>query len=618
MSCTDWETIHFGRNLHTHPLLLCFQTFSTYRFANYRWRPVQSVMKFHELAGVYQDTAKDPELYSLARRVAEAIGHGNDPAEVRSKLVALGFKVFGTGCGGHCLYRMQYKVGTKHKVILLHVAPYGPSILDEMPRYIQLERRQRYYADQIAKESDANILDAATPREARVQGFTYSGAFFQSQEWAALKLRFDRELVDYSNACLIMKTQRMPTSKRNPQQAKAAQPPKDLASLKAFIRSGRQNRKQRRDDSRFKDIEAQVQKMAKIVAKYQKQKKAPAQVILYLEGLDCAGKSSTGMLICKALEKCGYSVNVAQHNRPPTPEQKAKPWMDRIRFEYPVDMYSDVDDTPAYSSLVWDRGPAGDFVYGSFSGLPLDEKLKRYEEFRTFDLNCRKEGVMFCKVFFVSDRDSIASTLGKRLAQKKIARDLHTWLDANSSEQFREGLAEIELHIDPTDFIAFNKYEENLAKFAEVARNTDYVGHVGEQQDSSIGYGNPVRIFMMYQCNVCFCSGFDLTPVFSCQWIVVNTSDRHAARLNIMKAFQRQLQRFATSPFDRVVAFDELAILFGREIQDDIVTRRVPGNVVDEQEHGLSIRAVVQSMFLLLLFYAYAYQTWNFRLEDVT
>jgi hypothetical protein len=84
-------------------------------------------------------------------------------------------------------------------------------------------------------------------------------------------------------------------------------------------------------------------------------------------------------------------------------------------------------------------------------------------------------------------------------------------LDANSSEQFREGLAEIELHIDPTDFIAFNKYEENLAKFAEVARNTDYVGHVGEQQDASIGYGNPVRINVMYLCSICLWLSFFLT-----------------------------------------------------------------------------------------------------------
>jgi hypothetical protein len=80
-----------------------------------------------------------------------------------------------------------------------------------------------------------------------------------------------------------------------------------------------------------------------------------------------------------------------------------------------------------------------------------------------------------------------------------------------------------------------------------------------------------------------------------------------------MKAFQRQLQRFATSPFDRIAAFDELAIMFGREIQDDIITRQVPSNIVDAKEHGLSMRAVV------LKFLPLRTRTKpELRLEDVT
>jgi hypothetical protein len=60
---------------------------------------------------------------------------------------------------------------------------------------------------------------------------------------------------------------------------------------------------------------------------------------------------------------------------------------------------------------------------------------------------------------------SIAATLGKRLAHKQIVRDLRTWHDANSVvAQVREGLDAIELHIDPTDFLAFNNYEANLHK----------------------------------------------------------------------------------------------------------------------------------------------------------
>ena len=124
--------------------------------------------------------------------------------------------------------------------------------------------------------------------------------------------------------------------------------------------------------------------------------------------------------------------------------------MDRCRFEYPDDVYEEGEEVPEYSALVWDRGPAGDFVYGKFSELSIKEKLRRYDDFRAYDAQCKEEGVLFFKLLFVADKDSIAATLGKRLAHKKIAQDLHTWLDANSFEHAREGLDEIELHIDPT------------------------------------------------------------------------------------------------------------------------------------------------------------------------
>ena len=46
---------------------------------------------------------------------------------------------------------------------------------------------------------------------------------------------------------------------------------------------------------------------------------APRGVILYFEGLDCAGKSSTGGLVEQALGEAGYTVDMRQYNRPPTP-----------------------------------------------------------------------------------------------------------------------------------------------------------------------------------------------------------------------------------------------------------------------------------------------------------
>jgi hypothetical protein len=100
--------------------------------------------------------------------------------------------------------------------------------------------------------------------------------------------------------------------------------------------------------------------------------------------------------------------------------------------------------------------------------------------------------------------------LGKRLAQKKMANDLTTWLQACRSRSEEEdvtfeGLEEIKAHIDPTDFIAFNCYERNLRIFSNFCLNTD-----SEQ--------NP--------------------------WVVVNTGDRYAARKALMLSFRSHLKDF--------------------------------------------------------------------------
>ena len=578
----SFQGARFGRQL----------TFNTYRNANYRWRPTMSIMHFHEDSGNYQPIALDPHLLSLARAVAEAIGHGKDPEESRTKLAAIGFEVFGSGCGGYSVYR---KTEGKCK-ILLNCTPYGPSINDEMPRFILLERRSHFYADHLHDQCDATILDAATPREAKIRGFTYSGAFFSHQEWAALTSRFDDELLCYSNACRIHGTWALPEHKRSPLLTKQPAPPEDLASLKAFIRSGRQTFQQWVDDRRWREIEREVRKMAKLIAKYQKKGVAPKRVILYLEGLDCAGKSSTGMLICNALQKCGYDVNLAQHNRPPTPEQRAKPWMDRSRFEFPEDMFENESDCPDYASLVWDRGPVGDFVYGNLDKLSFEQKMQHYKEFREYDYNCRNSDVLFFKCFFVTDRDKIAATLGKRLAHKKIAQDLKVWLDANSIPHSRQGLDEIEMHIDPTDFVAFNKYEDNMHKFSTVVRNTDIVGHVGGQTESQIHYRNP--------------------------WLVINTSNRHAARLSMMAHFRGKLEQYAVPLGQEAPARPLLARLCARRetnrFEELYDSKFVPDDIVTKKERGVSAQVLIQSVVLTVLLLLYFHQTWNFVLEDLT
>lgn len=127
-----------------------------------------------------------------------------------------------------------------------------------------------------------------------------------------------------------------------------------------------------------------------------------------------------------------------------------------------------------------------------------------------FDRQCRENDILFLKLFFITNRDSIAKTLGKRLAQKKMAKDLTTWLQACRSrgevdDVSFEGLEAISAHIDPTDFVAFNCYERNLRIFSNFVMNTDS----------------------------------DANP-----WVVVNTGDRYAARKALMSSFRQHLHEF--------------------------------------------------------------------------
>lgn len=262
----------FGRQL----------TFAAYQAANYRWKPVQSIFHFHEDRGAYQDIEGDEELIAIARDIAVSLGHDQNPVNARSALQNMGFEIMGAGNGGLSYYRK--KCEDAQKFLTLYITPYGPSILNEMPQYMILSRRFRPYAAlKMWDQSDANIFDAAIPPEAEIQGFAYSGAYFTSQEWAALKSRYTLELLSYDNACKIMGTPRSHIDSTKLQHNEIAYPPTDLETLKAFIRTGHTGKKRRKEKKRWKQVQAEVQKVVKSVEKYKKKGLAPNGVILYFD-----------------------------------------------------------------------------------------------------------------------------------------------------------------------------------------------------------------------------------------------------------------------------------------------------------------------------------------------
>jgi hypothetical protein len=87
------------------------------------------------------------DLAVLAKKVAKCLGKSQSlgvegEAQQNEALEEEGFHQVGAGSGGYCVYECHRRVttaeGTDVHAILLHIAPYGPSVLDVLPRYIVL------------------------------------------------------------------------------------------------------------------------------------------------------------------------------------------------------------------------------------------------------------------------------------------------------------------------------------------------------------------------------------------------------------------------------------------------------------------------------------------------
>ena len=440
-------------------------TRSFFKAFMHRWLPIQPVQRLNLQSDdccEQDEISQTADLAKMGKLVAKAFGRareiGLDGMEgQREVLEAEGFKQVGAGSGGYSVYECHRKVWSRDTsdasqevpefmTLLLHVTPYGPSILNVMPRYIVLEFEDS--VDRRAKWSEY-ISKKVFEGPPVVEGYCYGGAFFSPHHFAELKVSYDKQLFAYDRAC---QTLCKPRTGRKPN------PPSDLRTLKEFLGDGKFGRQRRKNQNEMNELQRGVQKVAnelkRMMASGGASCTAPRGVILYFEGLDCAGKSSTGGLVEQALRDAGFNVDMRQYNRPPTPEQKAQPWMDRFDVPDTTCIAVSVNDGGGndddydknewmkkcmdhkHNALVWDRGPAGDFVYNpEYRAMEMEDRKERYKEFMEFDKECFEKRILFLKLLFVTNRDSIAATLGKRLAQKHMAEDLRTWVSGLHSQQ---------------------------------------------------------------------------------------------------------------------------------------------------------------------------------------
>jgi hypothetical protein len=301
------------------------------------------------------------DLVMLAKRAAVALGKDSsnpDPSPRRATkyMEDFNFRQIGCGSGGYAVYTYREQGMT----VLLHVTPYGPAVFDELPRYVVLERETSIDTRGNWSDELSQFVFAGSPV---VEGYCYKGAFFSPYQFAALKSRYDEELLAYANACKLM----CASSKR-------ALPPTDLASLKAFLEMGRPKKKINKHIRREKVLQATADKLCQHIKTMMSQRpggfsRAPEGVILYFEGLDCAGKSSSGRFVQQALERAGYNVEQRRHNKPPTAEDLKRPWM--ARFDRP-----DIEGKSSATSMMVTMTQSA-MGYGTISDIDEETPLRR-------------------------------------------------------------------------------------------------------------------------------------------------------------------------------------------------------------------------------------------------
>jgi hypothetical protein len=160
-----------------------------------------------------------------------------------------------------------------------------------------------------------------------------------------------------------------------------------------------------------------------------------------------------------------------------------------------------------------------------------------------------------------------------------MVQDLRTWLKASYGDEKAnedvpmEGLDFIDMHIDPTDFIAFNMYQRNLRVFTNFALNTD-------------------------------------TP--SNPWVVVNTADRFAARKQLLQVFCRQLDAFVDAKRRGAGRRRCCGLIGPSSVEPEELD--TPGIAMSQMadwktKKGLSLQTVIALMGLLILLFYYCEHT---------
>jgi len=268
--------------------------------------------------------------------------------------------------------------------------------------------------------------------------------------------------------------------------------PTTFDSLKTFIEGAKSTKAQAKDAIEDAEVKAKIDALTAKLEDMQAKGTAPKNVIIYTDGPDGAGKSSTGAIVMQALSKVGFTSDAAIF-KAPTAEERGQHWLQRFEDK----------GVPTETNVArfWDRGPGGDAVYGKKTPAEVKEMAK---ELKTFEKKLANDGVLLFKVHIYADQDKQAETFGKRLARQEAANIIEEQLTKRGklTGATSDALENIRSRIDGDDFKAMVTFDDVQAKFSTFSKLTGYN--------------------------------------------VVDASDRHAARLEIIDALSAQLDAWAS------------------------------------------------------------------------
>ncbi len=279
---------------------------------------------------------------------------------------------------------------------------------------------------------------------------------------------------------------------------------KDLARIRRLVSIGRPSEDLPLKRVRLRELNDRVVELKAKVRQLKASGSAPKGVLIFVEGIDAASKTSNGMKVKDIFESAGYQGDWLSF-RAPSAEDRARPsWLDRYR-----------DHTPGENAVfLCDRSPLGDYAYHP-AATPAD-LARMGSELVSWQDEMEANGILVLKYLFYPGLEASPGpvlarpmyTFGKREARAAIARDLLTRERAKGVlEASLKDLESASIGPGYNDLKSFHEGEQVQARFGAIAA-------------ASAG---------------------------SHPWVLVRTPERHPGRVQVLSELQHRVDGFAAA-----------------------------------------------------------------------